>query len=128
MEEMYIANNNPECAMNGPVLREHQQKDKMNQQIHTACLAGTNNPDYRLLPYLAYHQNLRHPGGTRQYKTMRQMFYSPGMDTMITKFCHKCQTCKSAKVHGGKQGYGKLPPRTLKTVDPFDIVYFDLIR
>ncbi|OWZ05701.1 polyprotein [Phytophthora megakarya] len=125
VEEMYLANNNPECVMHGPVLREHQQNDKMIQQIHTACLAGTNNPDYRLLPLLGcmlvayqqrivlprslrddlmdwYHQNLCHSGGTRQYKTMRQIFYWPGMDTMITKFYHKRQTRKRAKVHGGK--------------------------
>ncbi|OWY96984.1 Pol Polyprotein [Phytophthora megakarya] len=146
VEEMYLANNNPECVMHGPVLREHQQNDKMIQQIHTACLAGTNNPDYRLLPLLGcmlvayqqrivvpgslrddlmdwYHQNLCHPGGTRQYKTMRQIFYWSGMDTMITKFCHKCQTCKRAKVRGEE----KPPPRTLKTVDPSDIVHIDLI-
>ncbi|OWY95652.1 Pol Polyprotein [Phytophthora megakarya] len=42
---------------------------------------------------------------------------------MITKFYHKRQTRKRAKVHG----YGKPPPRTLKTVDPFDIVHIDLI-
>ena len=32
-----------------------------------------------------------------------------------------------AKVHGGKQDYGLLPPRTLKTVKPFDVAHVDLI-
>ena len=30
--------------------------------------------------------------------------------------------CKRAKVHGGSQDDGLLPPRTLKTVNPFDVV------
>ncbi|OWZ04817.1 Pol Polyprotein, partial [Phytophthora megakarya] len=51
----------------------------------------------------------------------------PGMETKITKFYHMCQTYKSAKFHCGKQRYGKLPPRTLKMVDPLDIVDIDPI-
>jgi hypothetical protein len=29
---------------------------------------------------------------------------------------------KGAKLHGGNQNYDKLPPRTLKNVDPFNVV------
>ncbi|OWZ22105.1 Pol Polyprotein [Phytophthora megakarya] len=46
---------------------------------------------------------------------MRHTFYWPSMETTIAKFVKKCVTCKRAKVHGGKQDYGLLPPRTMTT-------------
>ena len=80
----------PDCVMNGPVLHEHQDKDLMIKKINTACLNGSNSPDYQLLPLLGctlvayqkrvivpdslredlirwYHLTLSHPGGERQY-------------------------------------------------------------
>eukprot|EP00644_Phytophthora_capsici_P004502 jgi/Phyca11/110991/e_gw1.19.664.1 len=136
--------------MHGPVIREYQEADATVQDIKTACLAGTNNPDYQLVPLLGcnlvayhrrvvipdalrvdliswYHQNLGHPASERQFKTMRHTFYWPSMESTIAKFVKKCITCKRAKVHGGKQDYGHLPPRTMASVDPFDVVHIDLI-
>lgn len=49
------------------------------------------------------------------------------MKTTIARFVKKCIICKRAKLHGGKQEYGLLPPRTMQTVNPFDIVHVDLI-
>ena len=49
------------------------------------------------------------------------------MEAAINKETKNCLVCKKAKVHGGKQDYGLLPPRTLKTVNPFDTVHVDLI-
>ncbi|GMF30837.1 unnamed protein product [Phytophthora fragariaefolia] len=132
-EEIYALNTQYECVMHGPVIREHQEKDTMIQQIKTACLAGNNNPDYQLMPLLGctlvaylkrviapkslrddliawYHQNLGHPACERQFKTMRQTFYWPKMESSITKFVKNGITCKTAKLHGGKQHHGHLPP------------------
>ncbi|OWY92888.1 Pol Polyprotein [Phytophthora megakarya] len=74
-----------------------------------------------------YHQNLVHPGPERQFKTMRQALYWLSMETFIAKQLKTCLVCKRAKVHGGKQDYGLLPPRSLKTVNPWDLVHVDLI-
>ncbi|POM79176.1 Rapid-growth-like protein 25 [Phytophthora palmivora] len=118
--------------------------------IKAACLAGSNNPDYQLMPLLGctlvayqkrviapeslrdgliswYHQNLGHPASERQFKTMRHTFYWPNMEATISRFVKKCIICKRAKLHGGKQDYGLLPPRTMRTVNPFDVVHVDLI-
>ncbi|GMF24805.1 unnamed protein product [Phytophthora fragariaefolia] len=45
-EGIYALNTQYECVMHGPVIREHQEKGTMIQQIKTAYLAGNNNPDY----------------------------------------------------------------------------------
>ena len=71
--------------------------------------------------------NLGHPASHRQHKTMQSTFYWPHMETTIDKFVRKCIKCKRSKLHGGKQAYGLLPPRTNRTVNPFDIVHVDLI-
>lgn len=150
VDEIYATNERTECVMDGPVIREHQEADDMVQKIKAACLAGTNNPDYQLIRLLGctlvayqkrviapdslrddmiawYHQNLGHPAGERQFKTMRHTFYWPNMETSIVKFVKKCTTCKRAKLHGGKQDFGLLPPRSMRTVNPFDVVHVDLI-
>lgn len=49
------------------------------------------------------------------------------MEASIIKRVKLCLTCKRPKFHGGKQDYGLLPPRTLKTVNPWDVVHVDLI-
>jgi hypothetical protein len=149
-DEICAASDEPECVMHGPVIQKHQQDDEMIEKIRASCIAGTNNPDYQLMPLLGctlvaykkrvvlpeslrddmidwYHQNLGHPASERQFKTMRHTFYWPGMETSIAAFTKKCLTCKRAKVHGGKQDYGLLSPRALKTVNPFDTVHVDLI-
>ncbi|OWZ03089.1 Pol Polyprotein [Phytophthora megakarya] len=149
-DEIYAGSTQPECVMHGPVIRQHQDTDQVIQKIKSACLAGTNNPDYQLVPLLGctlvayqkrvivpdtlrddmigwYHQNLGHPASERQFKTMRHTLYWPSMETTIAKFIKKCVTCKRSKIHGGKQGYGLLPTRTMKNVNPFDIVHVDLI-
>ncbi|GMF14430.1 unnamed protein product [Phytophthora fragariaefolia] len=150
-EEIYASSSQPECIMHSPVIREHQENDVMIQKIKSACLTGRNNPDYQFVPLLGctlvayqkrvivpdtlrddmigwYHQNLGHPASEKQFKTMQHTLYWPGMETTIAKYVKKCMTCKQAKVHGGKQNYGLIPPRTLRTVNPFDIVHVDLIE
>ncbi|POM74151.1 LOW QUALITY PROTEIN: Pol protein [Phytophthora palmivora] len=130
--------------MHGPVIRDHQDKDPMIQKIKTACRAGMHTPDYKLKPLLGcplvtyqkrviipkslredlvdwYHQNLGHPDPERQFKTMHQILYWLSMES------HRLGNVSPTKAHSGKQDYGLLPPRTLKTVNPWDIVHVDLI-
>eukprot|EP00644_Phytophthora_capsici_P009525 jgi/Phyca11/106930/e_gw1.13.870.1 len=58
---------------------------------------------------------------------MRGVFYWSGMETTIVNYCRNCKTCKRAKLHGGPQAYGKIPPRDMHVVDPFDVVHVDTI-
>ena len=58
---------------------------------------------------------------------MRHVLYCPVMEAAITKDAKDCLICKKAKAHGGKQDYGLLPPRTLKTLNPFDTVHVNFI-
>lgn len=97
-EEICATSDEPECVMHGPVIRQHQDADGMIMKIKAACLAGSNNPDYQLIPLLGcalvayqkrvivpeslrndpiswYHQNLGHPASERQLKTMKHTFY-----------------------------------------------------
>ena len=122
----------------------------MLQKTKDACLAGNNNPNYQLLTLLGctlvayekqvmisdtlqedliswYHQNLGHSASDRQNKTMRPIFYWPGMSSAIERFIRTCVTCKREKLHGGKQQHGLLPPRMLQSAKPFDVVHVDLI-
>ncbi|KAJ0408806.1 hypothetical protein P43SY_000702 [Pythium insidiosum] len=110
------------CPFHGPTLRRHQEADDMIAKIKNACLAGQNNPDYKLIPFFGctlvthqgrvlvpnslradlvdwYHQNLGHAGSERQYKTMRSTFFWPGMEASITTH----------------------------TVNPWDVVHVDLM-
>lgn len=145
-EAIYAARNESECVRHGPVIRQHQDADKMFQKIKTACLACSNSYDYQLetVPWLPqkrvlapeslrndliawYHHNLGHSASERQFKSMRHTFYWPRMGSTIAMRIRKCVVCERAKLHGGQQDYRLLPPRTLKTVNPFDVVHVDLI-
>ena len=71
--------------------------------------------------------NICHPGAKRQYHTIRPTFYWPGIKRSIVDFVKACVTCKRDKLHGGPQKYGKLPPRDLETINPFDVVHVDMM-
>ncbi|POM74304.1 Pol protein [Phytophthora palmivora] len=47
------------------------------------------------------------------------------MEKTIVEFCKKCLTCKRSKLRGDPQSYGKLPPRDMQVVDPFDVVHVE---
>ncbi|GMF23527.1 unnamed protein product [Phytophthora lilii] len=51
-EEIRAASIEFACVTHGPVICEHQEADQMVQTIKTACIAGTNNPDYQLTSVL----------------------------------------------------------------------------
>ena len=116
-DEINAATDDPPCVMHGPVIVQHQERDEKIQTIKSACVAGQNNPDYKLLAFLRwtlvafqgrvvvpdtlhgdlldwYHHNLGHAGSDRLYKTMRQSLYWPAMESSIIKRVKLCLTCK----------------------------------
>ncbi|KAG3059970.1 hypothetical protein PI124_g23063 [Phytophthora idaei] len=125
-DEIDATSEQSECVMHGPVISQHQEADGMLRTVKAACLAGTNNTDYQLVPPLGstlvayqkrmiapdsirdglialYHENLGNPASDHQYTAMRHTFYCPNMETTIFRFVKKCSTCKSAKLHGEKK-------------------------
>ncbi|POM60314.1 Gag-pol fusion protein [Phytophthora palmivora] len=62
---------------------------------------------------------------TNQNKPLYERYVR--MEPTIARFVKKCIIFKRAKLHGGKQDYGLLSPRTMKTVNPFDVVHVDLV-
>ncbi|GMF54186.1 unnamed protein product [Phytophthora fragariaefolia] len=55
-------------------------------------------------------------------------FWWPGMETEVKKYLTTCMQCKRAKLHGGQQEYGHLPPTPMTNDDrPFDVVHVDLV-
>ncbi|EGZ16108.1 hypothetical protein PHYSODRAFT_415436, partial [Phytophthora sojae] len=55
-------------------------------------------------------------------------FWWPNMEKDVNALVKKCIACKRAKLHGGKQKYGRLPPTPATNNDrPFDVVHVDLI-
>lgn len=51
-DEINAATDDPPCVMHGPVIRQQQERDETIQAIKSACLAGQNNPNYKLLALL----------------------------------------------------------------------------
>ena len=72
-----------------------------------------------------YHYYLNHPGGERLYNTLRQVCYWEGMARQANNFCKKCQVCQKHKPR--RQKYGKLPPKNVGELTPWDTVHTDLI-
>ncbi|EGZ29187.1 hypothetical protein PHYSODRAFT_476261, partial [Phytophthora sojae] len=59
---------------------------------------------------------------------MSSTFFWPGMEKAVHDFVKACVPCKRAKLHGGKQLYGRIPPTPSTNNDrPFDIVHVDLV-
>ena len=54
-----------------------------------------------------YHNYLCHPGITRLTKTLRRLFYWPGLDKDVKQHIKSCSTCRFTKLRSKK--YGKLP-------------------
>lgn len=137
-----------DCVVDGHYIKKHQSEDEAMQKLIQSCMNDTNEPDYQILNVMGtrlltyhkrvvipkllcdvmvewYHTNLVHPGAKHQYHTMKPGFYWSGMERTIVDFVKKCMTCKRAKLHGGEKSYGKLPPRRMQIVDPFDVIHVD---
>lgn len=95
-DEINAATDDLLCVMPDPVILQHQERDETIQTIKSGCLAGQNNPHYKLLALLGctldtfqgrivvpdtlrddlldwYHYNFGHASPDRLYKTMRQL-------------------------------------------------------
>ena len=72
-----------------------------------------------------YHHYLNHPGGERLYKTLEQVCYWKGMVNQCIQFCKRCKECQKHKPR--KIKYGKVPPKNVGPLQPWDTVHTDLI-
>jgi hypothetical protein len=148
-EELYAVEDE-EVPIDGPVVKKHQLDDETCKAIIEQLEQKQADPDYALRPALGvillhhrksivvpeslrkylvemYHSYLLHPGVDKQYHTM-SAFWWPGMEKDVTDFVKACNDCKRAKLHGGKQNYGHLPPVPVSNTDrPFDVVHVDLL-
>ena len=139
-----------EFLLHGKVIKKYQLNDIEVSKIIQSIDENDTNNDYKmksklgsiLLTYknkilipteirlrlvIFYHSNLLHPGVEKTYQSMKQIFYWPGMKNTILRFNKTCITCKKAKLHGGKQDYGKIPAKKVTSNNPFDVVHVDLI-
>ena len=72
-----------------------------------------------------YHHFLCHPGADRLHNTINRVAYWKGMAKQITLFCMKCEICQRHKKR--KRKYGKLPPKNVGELIPWQTVHVDLI-
>ena len=72
-----------------------------------------------------YHHFLCHPGADRLYKTINRVAYWKGMASQITTYSNRCDTCQRHKKR--KRKYGKLPPKNVGDLIPWQTVHVDLI-
>ncbi|KAE9198591.1 hypothetical protein PF004_g19500 [Phytophthora fragariae] len=149
-EEGLCAVEEEEVAIDGAVVKKHQLDDATGKSIIEQLETKQADPDYALRPALGvvllrrrsrimvpeslradlvemYHSYLLHPGADKQYHTM-SVFWWPGMEKDVTDFVKACNDCKRAKLHGGKQNYGHLPPTPVTNTDrPIDVIHVDLL-
>ncbi|KAJ8522852.1 hypothetical protein ON010_g17644 [Phytophthora cinnamomi] len=97
-EDELFAVDEEEVAIDGAVMKKHQLQDKTCKQIITRLEKNEADPDYSLRPALGLV--------LLQYR----------------------KRVMKAKLHGGKQHYGHLPPTPCSSTDrPFDVVHADLV-
>ena len=72
-----------------------------------------------------YHHFLCHPGGDRLSNTIQQVCSWPGMVNQCRQVCKKCATCQKFKKR--TRYYGKLPPKQVENLVPWDTVCVDLV-
>lgn len=149
-EEELLAIENDQIAIDGAVMKRHQLEDKTIAATIARIEKREADPDYALRPALGtvllhykkrvvvplslrhalvdlYHDYLLHPGAEKQYHTMAT-FWWPEMEKEVRDHVKACVDCKRAKLHGGKQNYGRLPPTPASNNDrPFDVVHIDLV-
>ncbi|GMF23269.1 unnamed protein product [Phytophthora fragariaefolia] len=145
-EDELLAVEEEEVAIDGAVLKKHQLADLTTKAVITRLEQNAADPDYSLRAALGtvllhfkkrvvvpaslrkdlvelYHNYLLHPGAEKQFRSMTTYWW-PGMETEVKKYVTACMQCKRAKLHGGKQEYGHLPPTPMTNDDrPFDVVH-----
>ena len=71
------------------------------------------------------HSLLVHPGIEKLYATMSKHFWFPCMKVVIPQFTNQCNNCQRIKTTN--RPHGKLPPKNLHHLNPWDQVDVDLI-
>ena len=71
-----------------------------------------------------YHFVCGHAGSTRLNKTLKQLFYFPGMKAKVEAYTETCEQCQKNKNPG--PGYGHVPPRN-NTAQHFEAIAVDLM-
>ncbi|KAE8983069.1 hypothetical protein PR001_g23554 [Phytophthora rubi] len=149
-EDELLAVEEEEVTIDGAVLKKHQLADSTTKAVITRLEQNAADPDNSLRAALGavllhfkkrvvvpaslrkdivelYHDYLLHPGAEKQFRSMAT-FWWPGMETEVKKYVTVCMQCKRAKLHGGKQEYGLLPPTPMTNDDrPFGVVHVDLV-
>ncbi|KAJ8566722.1 hypothetical protein ON010_g6402 [Phytophthora cinnamomi] len=149
-EDELCAIEEEEQLIDGAIMKKHQLEDPTCNSIIERLEHNSADPDYALRPALRtvllhyrkrvmvpdslrqdliefYHDNLLQPSGEKQFRTMAT-FWWPNMEKDVNAFVKKCIACKRAKLHGGKQNYGRIPPTPATNNDrPFDVVHVDLV-
>ncbi|KAE9358004.1 hypothetical protein PR003_g1519 [Phytophthora rubi] len=150
IEDELYAVEEEDVAIDGAVIKKHQLADPTTKEIIVRLEQYSADPEYSLRAALGtvllhfrkqvvvpaslrddlvelYHDYLLHPGGEKQFRSM-STFWWPGMETAVKRYVSACRQCKKAKLHGGKQAYGHLPPTPMTNDDrPFDVVHVDLV-
>ena len=72
-----------------------------------------------------YHEYLRHPGGTRLWKTINQTLTWKGLKAECELHAKTCRTCQKCKKSTKK--YGKLPAKEAEDAVPWKRVNVDMI-
>ncbi|KAJ8576508.1 hypothetical protein ON010_g2704 [Phytophthora cinnamomi] len=147
-EEELFAVEEEKIAIDGAVMKKHQRQDTTCMYIISRLEKNQAGADYSLRPAFGvvllhrrkrvvvpeslrhslvelFHDYLLHPGAVRPCQSM-STFWWPGMQVEVAKYANACVECKKAKLHGGKQQHGHLPPTPASNTDrPFDVVYTD---
>lgn len=72
-----------------------------------------------------YHWMLRHPGKMKLEKTLQMHCFWPNMSLHILQYTRTCKQCQMYKKR--YTNYGKLPPKQLPLLQPWEEVAIDLI-
>jgi hypothetical protein len=72
-----------------------------------------------------YHLTLQHPGVKCIQATLKEHFYWPGVDAVVSQVC-TCNTCQKCKLTAVKK-YGKIPLPMTSKLAPWEEVHIDLI-
>ena len=72
-----------------------------------------------------FHHYLNHPGGDRLGNTIGRCCYWRGLMNDAKKHVKRCKTCNVFKPNHKK--YGKMPPKIMEELKPWDTVHVDLI-
>ena len=112
-------------------LSDSKYKDRFGKQKYDNVEVVTFNDLVWVPPALQagiiewYHENLYHPGSTRQINSIQVTFGWKGLRQQVDEYVRTCEQCQKMKITG-KNKYGKLPlVPALRDKDPWEKVQVD---